>query len=176
MAEGAPAATRAPPWDRRVLVAAVGYDNLRDFSVGPVLLDRLRGHALPAGAELANVSFGAISALHWWRENGPFDAAIFVAAAVAGGVPGSVRASRWTQPALSTDEVQAHVADAVMGIVSLPTLLVVLGHFGALPDDVTVVEIAPRDHDWGPTLSPPVEAALAEAGRVVERELGRLLA
>lgn len=172
----ATALARARHRPRRVLVAGVGYSNLSDLSVGPVLVQRLQRHAWPEGVQVEDLSFGGVHVLHWLQEAPPFDAALFVTATARGRAPGSVHCSVWVAPEVSGEEVQGRVAEAVTGIISLETLLTVVGYFGALPPSVTVVEVEPRDQEWGPTFSAPVEAALSEAEALVERTVAELLA
>lgn len=160
---------------RRILVAGVGYGNLRDLSVGPLLVERWRGQAWPPAVELEDLSFGAVAVLHWFQANPPFSAAIFVAAAPRGGCPGSVHRYTWDGPRATADEVQQRVAEAVTGIISLDTLLTVVGYFGGLPPTVIVVEVEPRDRAWGTALSPVVEAALDEVERTVHQDVQELL-
>jgi hydrogenase maturation protease len=150
-----------------VLVAGVGYRNLRDLSVGPALVDRLRTVAWPPCVQIEDLSFGAVHVLHWLQAQPAFDAAVFVAAASRGREPGSVDQRAWTAPDVTAEAVQAAVAEAVTGVISLDTLLLVLAYFEALPRHVTVVEIEPRDEDWGPDFSPPVEAALDQVADLV---------
>lgn len=162
---------------RRVLVAGVGYTNLRDFSAGPALAERLRAQPWPAGVQVEDLSAGAIHVLHWLQQQDPpFGAAIFLAAVRRDRQPGSVSEYRWVAPRLAAEEVQERVAEAVTGVISLDSLLVVLGYFGALPEEVRVIEVEPRDHDWGPLLSPPVEAALVAVERLVRRHVEALCA
>lgn len=155
----------------RILVAGVGYRNLRDLSVGPALVERLAQGAWPIGVQVEDLSFGAIHVLHWLRDQPTFDAAIFLAGAARGRPPGSIHHYRWAAVPVSAEAVQERVAEAVTGIISLDTLLIVLGYFEALPPRVTVVEIEPRDVDWGPAFSPPVEAALEGVMALVRSEV-----
>ena len=161
---------------KRILVAGVGYGNLRDLSAGPALVERLRRKAWPASVQVEDLSFGAVHALHWFQQGPPFDAVVFLTAALRGREPGSVRRYAWSAPSLAAEEVQTRVAEAVTGVIDLDTLLTVVGYFGALPPRVSVIEIEPRDHDWGPAFSPPVEAALGRVEALVEQEVRGLLA
>jgi hydrogenase maturation protease len=166
----------SPP---RVLVAAVGYRNLRDMSVGPILFDQLRTMEWPACVELEDLSYGAVHVLHWLQERSPearFNAAVLVAGVKRGREPGSVTLVHWQAPETSAEEVQERIAEAVTGVISLDTLLIVLSYFEALPERVTLIEIEPRDDDWGPQLSEPVAAALDEASLLIEHEVRRLVA
>jgi hydrogenase maturation protease len=160
-----------------VLVSAVGYRNLRDLSVGPLLLDELRNMEWPPSVDVEDLSFGAVHVLHWLQERAhPFIAAVFVAGVRRGRPPGSVTRVEWCAPTLAAEAVQERIAEAVTGVISLDTLLIVLAYFEALPPQVTLIEIEPRDDDWGPELSEPVAAALDQASQLIQEEVRRLLA
>lgn len=131
----------------------------------------------PAGVDLEDLSFGAVHVLHWLQERAqPFGAAVFVAGVKRGRTPGSVTRVQWRAPTLSAEAVQERIAEAVTGVISLDTLLIVLGYFEALPQQVILVEVEPRDDDWGPELSEPVAAARGEVARLIRGEVQRLQA
>lgn len=167
---------------RRVLVAGVGYTNLSDLSLGPILAERLAARRWPLDARgerqvsVEDMSFGAVHALHWLQAHPPFDAAVFVAASSRGRAPGTVDCADWRIPRVSAEEVQQRVAEAVTGIISLDTLLTVVGYFGGLPPRVVVIDVEPRDEGWGPALSPALEAALPEIEALIGRQVQDCLA
>ncbi len=161
--------------NRRILVAGVGYDNLRDQSAGPLALERLERLNWPAGVELEDLSAGAVHVAHALQAREPYGAAVFIGAAARGGPPGAVRVTDFRHGAASQDEIQARVAEAVTGVVSLDTLLTVLDHFGGLPERVVVVEVEPLDGGWGPEPSPPVLVALERVEDVVRSTVADLL-
>jgi hydrogenase maturation protease len=161
----------------QVLVAAIGYRNLRDMSVGLVLLDQLRTMEWPANVDVEDLSFGAVHVLHWLQERAhPYIAAVFLAGVRRGRPPGSVTRVEWCVPTIAAEAVQERIAEAVTGVISLDSLLIVLGYFEALPPHVTLIEIEPRDDDWGPELSEPVAAALGQAAQLIQQEVQRLVA
>ncbi len=166
---------------KRILVAGVGYDNLRDLSFGRILVERLRSREWPPAVHVEDLSFGAIVVLHWLQQDPPFDSALFLAGEQRGRTPGSIHDYTWCLEnprdgcAASPEEIQSRVEDAVTGAISLDTLLTVLGHFGALPGDVRVIEVEPRDHEWGLELSPPVAGALKDVEAMVRREVDAML-
>ncbi len=165
------------PQSPRVLLAAVGYRNLRDLSAGPLLLDQLRTMEWPPSVDVEDLSFGAVHVLHWLQERAhPFVAAVFVAGVKRGRPPGSVTRIEWRAPMIAAEAVQERIAEAVTGVISLDTLLIVLGYFEALPPQVTLIEIEPRDDAWGPELSEPVAAALGHASQLIQQEVQRLVA
>jgi len=93
-----------------VLIAGVGYSNLRDMSAGPALAERLRHQPWPSGVEVEDLSLGAVMVLHWLQNNPPFDAALFLTAAARGREPGSIQHTTWAQIDLPPDDVQQRVA------------------------------------------------------------------
>lgn len=164
------------PGDRRVLVGGVGYTNLRDLSVGPLLVERLRQTPWPPGVDIEDLSAGAIHEVHVLQSREPYDAAILIAGIRRGGPAGTVRSYRWDHTPRTSDEVQERVSEALVGIIGLDTLLTVLDHFGALPADTRIVEVEPRDEDWGPDLSAPVGSVMAEVERVVRDQIAEMAA
>ena len=169
--------TRSAPQTatRRVLIGGVGYTNLSDMSVGPMLVERLRRSAWPDGVDIEDLSAGAIHVLHALQAGPSHDAVILVAGVRRGGPPGTIRQRRWTHPPQTDDVVQERVAEALVGIIDLDTLVIVLDHFKALPADTRIIEIEPRDEDWGETLSPPVDATLDEVERLVRHRVEEVL-
>ncbi|HEU5315572.1 MAG TPA: hydrogenase maturation protease [Chloroflexota bacterium] len=156
----------------RVLVAGVGYTNLRDMSVGPALAERLGAETWPEGVDVVDLGIGAIAAVHymvWAQENGAYERAVLFGAARRGRPPGSLTCYRWDGVLPGAEDVQAQVADAVTGAISLAALLIVGRQLGALPADVVVVEVEPADESWGPGFSQEVAACLDAAAAAIRR-------
>ena len=141
----------------RVLVGGVGYRNLRDGSIGPWVADELAARA-GDGIEVEDLSYGPVALSHNLRERPPYDRIVLVSAVRRGRAPGTVERYRWPGELPPADEIQARVAEAVTGVISLDNLLVVCKAFGGLPDDVRVVEVEPADETWGEGFSPELEA------------------
>lgn len=148
---------------KRVFIGAVGYTNLRDLSVGPLLLPQLAREAWPDGVELDDLSIGGpISAVLRFGEAPPYDRVTLFGGVRREREPGHVYVYRWDGALPDRDEIQGCVTEAVTGIISLDNLLIVGGYFGAWPADTVVVEVEPRDDEWGPQMSAPVQAALPD--------------
>jgi hydrogenase maturation protease len=153
-----------------VLIAGVGYTNLRDLSVGPFLVPRLREMDWPEGVEVDDWSFGPIAVVQRLQDRpGYYDRIVFVSAAERGREPGSVYRGKWEGHLPDPAEIQDRMGEAVTGVISLDNLLVITQHFGVLPSEVIVVEVEPLDTGWGPAFSPPVERALDEVVSTVRR-------
>jgi len=142
----------------RVLVGGVGYTNLRDLSAGPALVDRLRRAEWPPGVDVEDLSAGAIHLVHELQSRRPYTRAVLVAAVARGREAGSIHERRWEHQDFPGDEVQERVGEALTGVISLDALLVVLDHFGVLPEDTTVIEVEPVDRGWGEGFSPTLAA------------------
>ena len=144
----------------RTLIGGVGYSYLRDGSVGPLVVAELAREAWPDGVLVEDLSYGPIAVLQRLQETDPpFDRLVLVAAVRRGRAPGTVTTYRWDHRLPDAAEIQARVAEAVTGVISLDNLLVVVGFFNALPRDVSVLEVEPEDEGWGEGLSRVVEAA-----------------
>jgi len=147
----------------RVIVAGVGYRNLRDHSLGVEVTDRL---AVRAGEDVVveDLSYNPIAVVQRLEDEPParrFARAVVVAAAERPGrAPGTVAAYRWDGALPADEEVHRAVTEAVTGVIALDNTLVVTRHFGALPDEVAVVEVEPAVHEFGDTLSAEMSGAL----------------
>ncbi len=146
-----------------VLIAGVGYQNMRDLSVGPDLVPALSRLDWAADVEIIHLHFGPIHVVQWLEERpGHFDRMVFVAAVPRERTPGGVYCYRWQGILPDAEEIQQRIGEAVMGVIDLDNLLIVAQHFGVLPADVVVVEVEPVDTSWGIGVTPQVEAVLGE--------------
>ena len=151
----------------RTLVAGVGYSNLSDLSVGPIVAAQLRRQEWPAHVEVDDLSYGPIAVVHRFAEAvPPYRRLVLVGAADRGRKAPPVRCYRWEGVLPPAEEVQARVAEAVTGVIDLDNLLVVAQQFGALPAEVFVIEIRPEVSEFGLEPSPAVAAALPEVRRL----------
>ncbi len=158
----------------RVLVAGVGYPNLSDVSVGPVLSERLSRVPMPEGVDVQDFSFGAIDAVHRLREAG-YGRAIFFGAVDRGDAPGTIRRYPW-EGVYDPEVVQGHVVEAAQAVIGLETTLMVTGYFQALPEDTCVFEVEPKDFSYGETFSPEVEAAVDRLQEMLMNEVHAVVA
>jgi hydrogenase maturation protease len=151
----------------RTLIAGVGYSNLSDLSVGPVVAAQLRKERWPAHVEVEDLSYGPVAVVHRLAEAVPSYTRLVLVGAVDRGARGAgVRCYRWDGVLPDAEQIQARVAEAVTGVIDLYNLLVVAGQFGALPAEVFVVEVQPLVTEFGMEFSPAVAAALPEVRRL----------
>lgn len=153
---------------RKVLIAGVGYRNLRDLSLGPVLMDALaRDSAWPVGVEVEDLSYGPIGVLYHLEECGPYERMIFVAGVQRHRQPGGIYCYRWKHQLPAPDEIQSRVAEALMGVISLDHLLIIATYFGKLPRDVIIIEVEAIDDGWGEGFTPEVDRAIPQVIEVI---------
>ena len=156
---------------RRVLVAGVGYRNLRDLSVGPVVAERLAAMSWPPGIDVEDLSYGPVAVVHRLREAQPqYDRLVVVAAVQRAYAPGTITCYRWDGCLPGPVEVQARIEEALTGVIDLDNLLIVTGHFEALPGEVVVVEVEPEETEWGESFSSRIAQKLDEVLAIVRAE------
>lgn len=154
----------------KVLIAGVGYQFLRDMSVGPALVPMLQQLDWPAGVEIDDWSFGPMAVVMRLQDRPDcYDRMVFVSAVERGREPGKVYTYRWDGALPDADEIQERVGEAVTGVISLDNLLIITQQYDVLPPDVIVIEVEPVDTGWGEGFTPQVEVALEEAIETVRR-------
>ncbi len=148
----------------RVIVAGVGYRNLRDHSVGVVVADRLLGRAWDDDVVVEDLSYNPIAVGQRLDDEPPERR--FARAVMVGAVerenrpPGTVAVYRWDSVLPDDDEIQRSVTEAVTGVIALDNTLVVTRHFGGMPDEVVVIEVEPGVQEFGEDFSEPVAGVI----------------
>lgn len=154
--------------ERRVLIGGVGYRWQRDASIGLIVCDQLmHSDGLPSGIDVMDLGYGAIyAAQDIAAAEPPYDRLVLVAGTERGRPPGRIYQRRWDSVLPDEGEIQARMYEAGAGVIHLDHLLVIGDHFGALPEDVVIIEVEPIDAEGGEGLSSEGEALLP---RVLER-------
>lgn len=156
----------------RVLVAGVGYRNLRDMSLGPLLIDRLQDSQWPDGIEVEDLSYGPIAIMHSLDERPPYDRMVFVSGAKRGRTPGEIHRFAWRHELPDEDEIHQRVTEAATGVIDLENLLIVATYFKKLPQDVVVFEVEVADDSFGENMTPIVENAIPQLIEQLRAEAG----
>ena len=150
----------------KTLVAGVGYTNLRDMSVGPVLTRQFAEMDWPADVEVDDLSVGPIAIVQRFQaQTDPYDRVVLFGAVSRGRSPGTLTVYCWDGKLPPPDEIQARIGEAVTGVVSLDNLLIIGEHFGVWPAEAIVVEVEPQDEGedgWGPGFSPALTRAVGD--------------
>lgn len=147
----------------RILIACVGYRNLRDLSAGPLAADRLLARRWPLEIVVRDLSYGPVAVVQNLQDEAPFDRAIFLASVARGREPCGPYVYVWDRRLPAAAAIQACITEAITGVISLDNLLIIAEYFRVLPAEVTVIEIEPADTSWGEGLTPSAEAAFDRA-------------
>jgi hypothetical protein len=153
----------------RVLVGGVGYRWQGDASFGVVASDALARVAWPPGVEIADLGYGALLVTQdLLAATPPYDRLVLITAATRGR-PFGLYERAWDGRLPDAAEIQERVREAGAGIVDVDHVLVIAGHFGALPDDTVIFEL---DHA-GPAAR---EALSADATALLPAAIERVRA
>ncbi len=154
----------------RVLIGTIGYQYLRDYSVGPMLLPRLQAMAWPPGVTVEELNWGPIAVVQNLEAMAePYDRIVLLAAREQGRAVGTLTLRRWRGGLPEPERIQDRIAEAVTGVISVDNLLVIGEHFGVWPEEVFLVDVEPGPEEAGTTLTPPVEAAMPAILETVRR-------
>lgn len=148
----------------------MGYRNLSDFSVGPILLSALRETNWEPGVDVEDLSYGPIAVVQNLEDRPRYDRMVFLSAVKRGRVPGDVYRREWKDPLPPEEEIQARIGEAVTGVIDLDNLLIVVQYFGWLAPEVVAIEVEPLDCECGEALSPIVGALVPSILRSVRAE------
>lgn len=155
----------------RVLIGGVGYWWQRDASFGLAAVDALLKHPWPAEVRVTKLDYGAIYVSQDLLAVEPaYERVVLIAGTERGREPGALFLSRWDPPHVKPEEVQARIWEAGGGVVDLDHLLIIARHFGALPDDVVLIELEPVEAGGGLELSPTAAGRLDEVLDLARRE------
>lgn len=155
----------------RVIVGGVGYPDLCDYSIGIEVQEKLSERVAPPNVVVEDLSYNPIAVIQRLddeKRGERFDRIVVVSAVKRGTRPsGSVSAYRWDGGMPPDEEVQRAVTDAVTGIIAVDNTLVIARYFGALPDDVIVVEVEPETHEFGAAFSFAVSSVFDQVCELV---------
>ena len=160
-----------PEKSRRLLVAGVGYTCLTDLSFGPVLIEKLKGMTWPAHVQIEDMSYSPVAAVQKFREE-HYDKWILISATRRNRESGQLYVFRPDGQLPPPEDIQLRVGEAVTGTISLDNLLIICQYFGAIPNEVVVIEVEPISEDWGLEFTPEIEAQMEKAIALVRREVG----
>ncbi len=155
----------------RILVAGVGYENLRDLSAGPIAVASIGD--LGPHVDVEDLSYGALDVRIVLERRPRYRSMLLIAAAARGDAPGTVRRERWLAPPIAAADLQVCINEALTGVIDHVNLLHILTHFDALPDVVTVYEIEPEDQGWGQGTTAIVASAIGRVQGLVRDAVSR---
>lgn len=153
----------------RVMVAGIGYRNLRDHSVGLVVMERLGGRPWPKDIDVVveDLSYNPVAVSQRFDSEPPghrFSRLVVVSGVARGGArwPGAITCYRWDGVLPPDREIRRAMTVAMSGTISIDNTLIVAKHVGSLPDEVIVVEVEPAIQEFGDHFSTPVTVVVDE--------------
>jgi hypothetical protein len=147
-----------------VLVGGVSELYQGDLDFGRYVVERLATEELGPGVVVEELHYGAVAVAQRIEELA-VSTVVLVGAAVRGRPPGVLerRRHRSADIHLTAAQLQAAVADAVTGYVTIDLVVEVAHALGVLPPDVVAVEVEPVRSESGDQLSTAVAARVDEA-------------
>lgn len=157
--------------EKKTMVGGVGYRNMRDLSLGPVLTAQMAEMSWPSHVSVDHdLSFGPIAIVQRFQASPDLCHRLVLFAGISRGrSPASVKAYRWAGGLPPADEIQARVGEAVTGVVSLDNLLIIGEFFKIWPPELFIVEVEAVDLGWGPGFSAPVAAVVENVIGIVRQ-------
>ena len=153
-----------------VLIAGVGYYQLRDLSLGPVIIPRLKSQPWPDGVEIDDFSFGPIAVMQRMQDRpGFFDRVVLLGGVGRGRQPGQLYCYRWDAVLPPLPDIQQAVSEGATGVVSLDNVLVIGGYFKVWPAEMVIIELEPADENWGEGFSAAAQANVDRLPEVIRR-------
>lgn len=162
-------ATKLSMHPTKTLIAGVGHRFWSDYATGPEWSDRLAALEWPSGVTVEDYSYGAWVMTQRLQDE-RYERCIFVSAEAREREPASLHVYRYAFDENEYDPLRVHdyMFEAVAGVISVDLLLVVAGHFKALPFETWVIEIEPANVAWGSGISQLVEARYAGVEDIVK--------
>lgn len=156
----------------KTLIAGVGHRFWSDYSAGPEWSDKLAKLEWPSNITVEDYSYGAWAMTQQLQDD-KFDRCIFISAEPREREPASLHVYpfRFNEADYDPLRVHDHMFEAVAGVISVDLLLIVAGHFKALPEDTWVIEIEPANTEWadGQGISASVESLYPEVEETVKQ-------
>ncbi len=154
--------------NRSVLIGTIGYFNLRDYSIGPHLLPKLKAMPWPQGVEVDELNWGPIAIVQKFEAMPrPYDRVVLLTARNAGRLPGTITLRRWGGGLPEGNNIQARIAEAVTGVISVDNLLIIGEYFRIWPPEVFVVDVEPGAEEMGETFTPAIEKCLPDVLKTI---------
>lgn len=148
---------------QKVLVGTIGYHNLRNHSLGPILQARIEALDWEDGVEVDEMNWGPIAIVQKFEAMPePKDRVVLLAATGRDRRVGTITHYHWRGGIPSLASVQARVAEAVTGVTSLDNLLVIGEYFKIWPSQTVVIDVEPGAEEAGETLTVDMEARIPD--------------
>lgn len=143
-----------------------------DLDLGRRAAQILSAEAFGDHVVVEDLHYGAVGVVHRLRDLEP-TTMILVGATQRGREPGTVERRRVHDPALTVEQTQAAVGDAVVGYISVDLIVEVAAGLDVLPPRTVLVDVEPFSIDPSDQLSRGGERSLEEALNLARTEIRR---
>lgn len=149
--------------NKKVLIGSVGYHNLSNYSVGPILLPVLRQMEWPEMVTIEELHWGPLAVVQYLESLAePFERVVILTAlSRPNRRVGDITLHQWAGGLPSAETIQARIGDAVTGVIGVENLLVIGEHFNIWPEEVFIVDVEPGPEKYGPDLDREVQEKTA---------------
>ena len=154
---------------RKVLVGTLGYHNLRNYSLGPLIQPQLEALAWPAGVTVDEMNWGPIAIMQQFEAmDEPYERVVMVTASAKDRPIGTITHYHWTGGLPSLQSIQDRVGDAVTGVISIDNLLVIGEYFQMWPQETLIIDVEPGAEEAGETLTAEMAAQVPVVMAAIE--------
>lgn len=159
----------------KVLIGTIGYHNLRNHSVGPVLLQHLQNQVSTAETDIEEMNWGPIAIVQKFQAmQTPYEKVILLGAVQREGRKiGDIDVFRWVGTLPSEQMIQRCIGDAVTGVISVQNLLVIGEYFKIWPHDTLLVDVEPGIEQAGPELTEEMQVAVPEIIQTIKNLINK---
>jgi len=156
--------------NKKILVGTVGYQILRNHSIGPILLPHLSEQSWPEGVICDELNWGPIAIVQQFEAmDNPYDRAILLTAIERPERKiGDITVFQWKGGLPDDQQIQACVGDAATGVISVENLLVIAEYFKVWPKEVFIVDVEPGPEIAGEHLTEEVAVKVPQVVKTIQ--------
>jgi hypothetical protein len=149
---------------KKVFIGTVGYHNLSNHSIGPVLLPELQKMNWAPGVDVDELNWGPIAIVQKFQALPiPFDRVILLAAIERPGRNiGDITIFKWMGKLPDEELIQRCIGDAVTGVISVENLLIIGEYFKIWTGETFVVDVEPGPEQAGENFTEEMKQAIPE--------------
>ena len=148
----------------KVFIGTVGYHNLSNHSIGPVLLPEIQKMKWASTFEVDELNWGPIAVVQKFQSlSTPFDRVILLSAIERHNRNvGDITIYRWGGKLPGEEMIQRCIGDAVTGVISVENLLIIGEYFKIWPNETIFVDVEPGAEQAGENLTLEMQKAIPE--------------
>ncbi|MEP6513325.1 MAG: hypothetical protein ABJA79_05620 [Parafilimonas sp.] len=149
---------------KKVFIGTVGYHNLCNHSIGPVLLPQLHKMQWRKDVELDELNWGPSAIVQKFQSlPTPYDRVILLSAIERRGRNiGDITVFKWQGKLPDEELIQRCIGDAVTGVISVENLLIIGEYFKIWPAETFLIDAEPGAEQSGEELTIEMKESIPE--------------